>query len=75
MLYESGMRLVRSHIEQALRLSKTSGDIMAGLVNTPVVYFRKLLGVVNQEQSRCDADDRACGDTKKESVDAKERSE
>ena len=64
MLSESGMRLVRSHIEQALRLSKTSGDIMAGLVNTPVVYFRKLLGVVNQEQGGCDADNGACDDTK-----------
>lgn len=64
MLSKGGMRLVRSHVEQALRLPKTSGDIMVGLIGAPVVYFRELLGVVNQEQGGCDADNGPCDDTK-----------
>lgn len=37
MLPKHSMSLVTSHVEQTLRLAKASRDIMAGLVDPPVV--------------------------------------
>lgn len=60
MLPERSMSLVASHVEQTLRLSKTSGDIMAGLVGVAVVDLGELLGVADQQHCRSDAHNGAC---------------
>ena len=60
MLPERSMSLVSSHVEQALRLSKTSCNIVAGLVDVAVVDLRELLGVADQQHCRSDAHNGAC---------------
>lgn len=54
---KGSMCLVRSHVEQTLRLAKTTSDIMAGLVDSTVVKFRQFLRVIDQQQCRRDTHD------------------
>lgn len=60
MLPERSMSLVASHVEQTFRLSKTSSNIMAGLVGAAVVDLGELLGVIDQQHCRSDTHNRAC---------------
>jgi hypothetical protein len=53
------MRLVGSHIEQTLRFSKATSDIMAGLVGIAMVDFGELQVIADQQQGRGYANDGA----------------
>lgn len=53
------MRLMISHVEQTLRLSKAAGDIMACLVDSAMVQFGEFLGIIDQQQRGCNAHDGA----------------
>lgn len=59
MFSKERMRLVGSHIEQTLRLSKAPSDIMAGLVGIAMVDFGELQVVADQQQGRSNANDGA----------------
>lgn len=59
MFSKERMRLVRSHIEQTLRLAKATSDIMASLVGIAMVNFRELGVIADQQQGRGNANDGA----------------
>jgi hypothetical protein len=61
MLSEHCMGVVRPHVEQRFIFSKTSSDVMTGLVGIAVVDFRELSIIADQQQCWCNANNRTWG--------------
>lgn len=59
MLPEHSVSLVRSHVEQAFCLAKAAGDVVTRLVGIAVVDVWEFRVIVDQQQRRGYADDRA----------------